>query len=331
MTIVAAEVKKYRSAEVSDAITNGGLMSNNEMISNVSENVFPDVPQSERVAGSTKFRKSFVKVENDNDETLFNTRLFLNRTSPGDDIVTIFAGTQSDTQNDITGSEDHYGAGQLNADVLAGVTSIDVLVEDDSIDRIFRVGDVIRITDKETIASGGNEEFRLIDSVSYVVDLATIGFLDPLANGYTAANTYVGSGLDVGNIVGTFDTFVVTSGGGAFDEIGQPIVVDSIGGVQDAWTLTFTSSTAYDAVGAVTGAVGSGTVASDFSPNNPAFAKPYFTVPSAGFSGTFAASDTITFNTSPAAAPVWWKRTVPASATAIAGNFVDLVINGENV
>lgn len=333
MTILAAEVKLYQAAEVSDDPTNGGLMGIIESVSNVSENIFPDVPQSERIAGSTKFRKMFVKVENPADETLFNTLIFLNQVTPGDDVITIFttADPQVDTQTDILGSENHFGSGSLNATVLAAVTSIDVLVEDDTIDTVFRVGDTFRISDKATLGGPGNTEFKLIDTVGYVANLATITFLDPLANGYSSSDTFVGSGLPVGDIVGAFDSFVVTSSAGLYDEIGNPVVVDSEGGTNEAWTLTFTSATAYDAVGSVSGAVGSGTVSSDFSPNNPDFSQPYFTLASAGFSGTYVTSDTITFNTVPSAEAVWYKRTVPAGANAIAGNFIDTIINGENV
>ena len=43
----------------------------------------------------------------------------------GDEIA-FFAGSQTNVQDDITGSEDLYGVGQLNADVTAGATSIAV-------------------------------------------------------------------------------------------------------------------------------------------------------------------------------------------------------------
>jgi len=331
MTILAAEVKFYKSAEVSDAITNGGLMSAIQSVSNVSENVFPSVPLAERTAGSTKYRKLFAKIASVSNETLQNSKIYLTQPSPGDDVVTIFAATQTDVQDDITGSEDHFGSGSLNASVLAGVTSIDVLVEDDSLDRIFRIGETIRISDQATVGGAGNEEYRELTGVSYVGDVASLSFASGLANPYDSSDSYVSSGVDAGNIVGSFDGFVVTSSAGAYDDSGSPVAVDSIAGIEDTITLTFTSATAFTAVGANAGALGSGTLGSDFSPNNADFGEPYFTLLSAGFSGTFAASDTIVFNTHPASFGIWYKRTVPSGAAALSGNTVRTMVYGENV
>jgi hypothetical protein len=333
MTILAAEVKFYHPEERSDVSTNGGRMTATESVSNTSGNLFPDVPQAERIAGSEKFRKLFLKIASAGDETLYNTLLFANQTTPGDDLVTMFLATSgaTDTQDDITGTEDHFGTGKLNASATAGATSITVLVEDDSIDRIFREDDVIRITDKQTLEDSGNEEFFTVDSLSYVGNVATIGLSDPLANNYSNTDTYVGSGLSLGDIVGEYDTFVVTSGAGDYNDVTNPIVVNSIGGVEQDWTLTFTSATNFNIVGDTLGSVGSGTVGAGASPSNPDFSEPYFTLASGGFSGTFATSDTITFTTHAAARGVWFKRTVPAGADAIASNTLELIVNGENV
>ena len=65
------------------------------------------------------------------------------------------------------------------------------------------------------------------------------------------------------------------------------------------------------------GSVGSGNIASNFAPTNPDFGAPYFTLPSAIWGGAWASGETFTFQTHPAALPLWLKRVVPAGAASI--------------
>lgn len=335
MTVLSSEIKLFKPAEVSDLASNGGRLSAVQAVTNTANNVFPDVSEAERAAGEVNYRKLFAKVENPSEEALQNTLLYLEQITPGDDMITIFVGTQTDIQSDITAdgetdSETHYGVGQLDSTVLAGVTSIDVLVEDAAAETIYRAGDTIRISDIPQLGGAGNEETRTIDSVSFVGNVATINFTGGLANGYSSADTYVSSGLPIGDIVAQFNSFVVTSAGdGAYDDTN--LTLDSVGTVEDDWTLTFTDATNFDVVGANEGAVGSGTTGGNFAPNNPDHGAPYFTLGSAGWSGTFQAGDTITFSTVPAARSFWMKRNVPAGSTAIASNLQRTLIRGETV
>lgn len=335
MPVLRAELKMYKSATINGGPTNGGLMAAVEVTSGVSNNMFPNVPQAERIAGSTLYRKLFYKVANDDDITLNNGMVYLNVNTPGDDRITFFVGTHSDVQSDVSAdnindTETHYGCGQLNADANATDTQITVLVEDNTDDTIFRNGDKIRISDMGGIDNAGNEEYHEISNVGFVANVATIDLVDPLANGYTAANTKVHSILEHGDIEATYDTFVVTSASGTYDDVANPIAMDWIGTVEDQWTLTFTSGTAYDIVGANSGNVGSGNISGGAAPVNSDFSKPYFTLQSAGFGGTWLASETITFNTHPAAVPLWLKRRIPAGASSISGNNFRIVLEGES-
>lgn len=326
MTVLDSEVKFYKSATVSDSAANGGRMGILESVTGVAQNVFPDVPETERTAGSTKYRKLFVKIENPNDEALLNTFLFLDQITPADDSMRFFAGTQTDTQNDIS-SPTLYGVGQLQATVLAGVNVIVVTVEDWAEGVIFRDTDTIRISD------GVNEEIHVINGVpSPAGNDITLTLTDNLANGYNSVDTFISSGMDIGTIQGNFDSWVETSGSGTYDEATPGnVVVDGVGGIEQDWTITFTGPSNYDLVGDTLGAVGSGTTAGNFAPNNPDFTQPYFTILSGGWGGTWANLDTITFTTHPAAEPVWYERTVPAAAAALASNFIDTVVIGESV
>lgn len=323
------ELKIYKSATVSDAAGNGGRMSNTEVISGAVANLFPVTTQSERTAGALRYRKAFFKVESDIDDVLFSPKLFVDYATVGDDIITFFPGTQIDTQATITGAEDQYGSGQLDAGVLAGATDIDVAVEDGAV-ILFRDGERIRISDKVDVNSvGGNEEFATIDGVPAVVgDVVTITLAEPLVNGYSEADTRVSSLYEPDNIEATVSDFVVTTAGsGDFDD--TELTPHSIGGIEQTWTLTWTGAAAFNIVGDTVGALGAFTNGGGAAPNNPAFGEPYFTLSTAGFSGVWAAADTIVFKTHPAAVPVWIKRVVPAGSAANANNSAIVALKGE--
>lgn len=331
MSIVAAELIWRKPAEVSDAATNGGRMTATAIPSAVKNNIWPDVPQSERTAGSTKYRKIFIHVANDDDLTLIAPRVFLLQPTPGDDRVSFIPGTQTSQQSAITGSEQRYGAGSLNANVAAGATSIAVLVEN-AADAIFADGMKIRITDKQTISGAGNEEYATISGApSYVGNVCTLTLAAALANGYSASTpSYVSSVYEPGDVKCTVDNWVETSGSGTYDEATYPVLPDNIGTIEQTWTVTFTSATAFNVSGNTVGAVGSGNTSSNFIPVNAAFGKPYFTLRSAGFGGAWAAGNTIVFQTHPAALPLVYRRDIPAGASSLSGNKMILGIDGES-
>jgi hypothetical protein len=338
MSIVRAELKVYRPVEVSDALTNGGRMTAVEIPSGVLGNLFPDAGEAERTAGSTRFRKAFYKNTNievpgggvDSGLTLSNTLVFVENFTPGDDAIYIHLGTQVDTENDLTGSEDLYGSGDLDASVSGGATSIDVAVEDGAVIQ-FRNGDLIRISDKDDIDASGTTEFAQVNGVPSILgDVVTLP-ITALVNSFTAPGTRVSAVIEFGDLTAEFDTFVVTAAGtGTYDEVSFPPEMDNIASIEQNWTLTFSDATNYTASGDTVGSVGSGTVGGDFAPTNPDFGRPYFTLRAAGFGGTFQNGDTITFHTVPASVPVWHKRIIPAGAASLAGNQAITVLRGES-
>lgn len=331
MSITASELVWRRPANSSDAGSNGGRMTHSVIPHNVKNNVWPDVNQSEREAGSTKYRKVFIHVANDDDLALIQARTFVETNTPGDDAVFIFPGTFTDTQSSITGSERLYGCAKLNANVLAGASSISVMTEGAAFNYL-RDGDKVRISDKASVdAATGNEVIATISGApSYVGNVATVTLAEPLPFGFSAANTRVSSIYYAGDVRGEVASFVRTSAGGTYDTTNYPVAVDSIGGIEQNWTVTFTSATAFSCVGDTVGAVGTGNVASTFQPTNPNFAKPYFVMPAAAFGGTYAIGDTITFTTHPAAIPLWYKRVIPAGANSLTGNRFVVGVDGES-
>ncbi len=344
MAIVDAELTMLKSSVVSDAAANGGLMDNDALVtSGVVNNVWPSVFKAERLAGSTKYRKTFLKVANDADETLYNPQMWMDIITQGDDWVTFFAGTQTDIQSGISGSEDHYGCGSLNANISAGVSVIVVDVEDTSLvpggaDEIFRDGDTIRITNKDTPSSvTGTEEDLVISGTPTVSSLeVTITIVGTTANAYNTDDntngTRIMSVYEPADILGAFSSFVdTTAGDGTYDDASYPPILDNIGTIDQTITITFTDAVNFGAVSDVAGVtLSSGAIGVDYSPNNPDFTKPYFTLETAGFADTWANGDTIVFHTSPASSAIWQKRVVPAGAASLTGNKAVVVFSGES-
>lgn len=163
MSIQSSEIKWYKSVLVNDTTANGGVMSSDEIVDGVKNNLWPDVPQAERDAGSTKYRKTFIKVANDDDLTLIDPRIFIETRTAGDDNIVLMAGSQTDTQAEADDYTRFYGAGDLDGDVAAGDGVIVVTVESGNGDggqAIFQDGDLIRISDKTGVDDvGGNSEF----------------------------------------------------------------------------------------------------------------------------------------------------------------------------
>lgn len=335
MSIVASELVWRKSAEVSDAGTNGGRMTvlAQAIASAVKNNIFPDVPQSERTAGSTKWRKVFIHVANDADLTLVAPKVFVESRTPGDDNVTFIAGTQTNTQSNIAAdSNQRYGNGQLHANVTSTATSIVVDVEDAAL-TMFAQGMKIRISDKASINGSGNEEYAVIDTVNYVGNECTLGLTTGLVNGYSASNTKVASVYEPGDVACSVTGWTEDNGSndGTYNEATYPLVLDNLGTIEQTWTVEFTGATSFTIHGDTLGQnFYSGNTGSDANPSNTNFSRPYFTLRSAGWNGTWGTGNTVQFTTHPAAIPLWYRRRVPAGASSLSGNSVIVAVDGES-
>ncbi len=337
MAIATGEIEFYKSETVDDSASNGGRMAGaaGVITSGAKNNVWPNITQAERTAGLTRYRKVFVKIANDADLIFFDCKAFVETYTGGDDNIYVFLGTQTDIQSDLTGSERLFGAGQLTADIAAGVSTFDVTLEDGG-DACFVDADLVRISDKLDVNdSGGNEEYlRLlaVGGVSIVGDVATLTLDTGVTTtyAYLAADTRVASVIEVGDVQCEWDTKSISSAAGTYDEVTYPPVMDNIGTIEQTWTFTFTSANNFDVVGDVVGSVGSGNITTDFTPNNPDFTKPYFTLDQLGWGGTWAIGDTLSFKTHPAAVPMWRKEIVPAATSSYSGNQLSVAVDGES-
>ena len=300
--------------------------------------------KAEREAGSRKYRKTFCKNENDDDLTLYYALIWLDIVTPGDDWVTIFEGTQTDTDPaTVASSEPHYGCAFLNADVAVDATAVTVNVENAELAPggaypIFRQGDKVRFTNKVTPDSpSGTEEIVTITSTPTVANdvQTTFSFTPALANPYTVAEGgRVSSILEPTSIdvVASVGTATPTTTSGTFDDSTTGnVTADNIGTIQETYTITFDDASVFTCRDAGNNVIGSGNISTTFAPQNSVFSKPLFTILAAAWGGTWAAGETVQFTTVPASVPVWQMRVVPSNCASLAGNKTTLVITGESV
>ena len=335
MPILDNEIVWRPAALMSDVMPtqNGGRMTFAQLVSGVKNNLFPDVSQSERLAGAVKWRKAFIHINSAQDTALLNARLFLDALTPAGDFVTFHPGTQTDTEDQVTSRP--YGIGTLHADAGGGATQIQVACENNSQYtslQPFRSGDLVRISDRPSTGGAGNEEWVQLTNVLYEADFATIDLAAPLANGYATANTLVSSVLEQASVVAVGSNFTLTSGTGTFDSatVGN-FVAHNKGAIDEHWTLSFFSDTGFTVSGVVVGGLPEGgSTTADFMPINPVTGTPYFTLKASAWAGTFQGGNQATFDTIPAAIPLWYRRQVPAGTFSLANDFASLAIHGES-
>ena len=335
MPILDNEIVWRPAALMSDVTPaqNGGRMTFSQLVSGVKNNLFPDVSQSERLAGAVKWRKAFIHVNSAQDTALLNVRLFLDSLTPAGDFVVFQPGTQTDTEDQIAGRP--YGIGTLYAPAVGGAAQIQVVCERNAeyaTLQPFRVGDRLRVSDRLSTGGAGNEEWVSVTGIAYGVDFATVDISPALANSYATANTLVSSSHELASAAAAVSGVSVVSGTGNFDfaTVGN-LIAHNRGAVQENWTLTFTSATTFTVSGNTVGTLASpGSVSADYAPLNPATGTPYFTIKAIGWSGSFQAGNTMSFTSQPAAIPIWYRRQVPAGTFSLANDFCSLAIHGES-
>ncbi len=323
MSIQAEELQFYRSATVSDGSLNGGRMGSATIADAVKNNIFPDPTQSERESGLTRYRKVFVAVENADDLCLGNGCVHLTQQSSGEDRVTLIEGTQRDTQAELSDPRE-YGCGTLKTAAAAGDGSFTVELE--------TAADLIQSGDTVWIGDGSNEEYFYDVTVERTDSEVTVTLAidDQLANDYAADDACAAAVFVPGDLEPGSSDWSASSDSGTYDTENSPLELNNLGCVEDDWTLTFTSSSAFDVSGAYTGKLASGSISADYAPSNADAGEAYFTLPMAGWGGSWVSGDVVTFSTYPAAAAFWLKQVVPAGAAANGAVTFGLRLAGES-
>jgi hypothetical protein len=338
MGVDVLEVKLFKALVNSDASSNGGRESYNEIISGLMNNLFPNISHAERVAGKIRYRKMFLHNTDDEQFWLFNSRFWIDKISTAEDYFRIATGTPTDTQADVAGY-DFVGTGRLTEVRTAGQSQVKVNFGDTDLVGVIGIGDPLYITNLKSIDDTGHyDEFNEIAGISWAGSVATIDLVDPLQHSYPISYddggatyyTRIGVYLALGDLYGYADGHVVTSGAGTYASGLHPVEGDNESSVEDSITVTFTSTTAFTVAGTYLGSLGAGNISSDFAPTNPSTGRPYFTIPKEGWGGTWAPGDTLEFDTHPASAAIWVKEVVPAGAEAFSNNVVEVAFYGES-
>lgn len=322
MSIAASEIKFYKAQNNTDLDGNGGVISTTRVNSNVLNNLFPNVTNTERVAGLTRYRKFFMRNENNADLTLQSAAIWISELSDGQDYFRLHIGTDTDVQSAADDYTNWYGSGLLAQSVGSGESQL--VVDYDAADGVFSGEEIwLRLDD-----TSGEVDVRVQGTPSWVGSQATINISGEVGRNFTQTVTVVSTKLSLSDIEATSNSWVETSSSGTYDESSYPVVLYNVGTVTDSWTITFTDATNFTCSGASTGSVGSGSTASDFQPVNGA--SYYFKIDKDGWGGTWANGDTVTFNTVHAGKAVWVKEIVPAAASTQVNNSVELEWEGES-
>jgi len=197
MPVTQEDIKLVKSEVVSDTDNNGGRMGTILVVSDVKNNVWPDIFQAERLNGVVKYRKLFVHNRATDGSAVVAPKIWLDNVTPAEGYAYIAAGTQTDTQADfILNPVKIFGCGTLSTDVTVGGTVLVVEIEDeqlmsDSLNSIFRVGDTIRVTDKEVVdATSGNEDLLPVAQVDYSGSGTSVTIRSKPSNSWQASTSY---------------------------------------------------------------------------------------------------------------------------------------------
>ncbi|MHA3082122.1 hypothetical protein ACX1NX_02845 [Acinetobacter sp. ANC 5383] len=171
----------------------------------------------------------------------------------------------------------------------------------------------------------------------------TLTFTKPVTHSYSAADTIVGSVLQIGDMQARYanlfmqqtwsniwaDTSTGTSISAKYNDSIYPLVMTNKGSIQERWAIVFTSATSFNCVGEYSGTVGSGTINSDFAPNNPVTNEPYFIMKAAGWGAGWATGNAVRFNTIAANYPIWVIRTVQQSEYTTLSDEFQIMLHGD--
>lgn len=322
MAITANEILWKKSALTSKTTPaqNGGRLGSEIITTAVKNNIFPDVSQAARLAGQVDYRKVFVHVASADEAELVNGRFYLVSKTPADSFLTMHAGTQTDVETTIASARP-YGVANPSEAITGGNAVITLAGEHASYETLepFRTGDTI------VLVEGSSVELAEISDVTYSNASMVVSLTNALAGSFTTA-AVVSSCIENASLMATATTPVVTSTAGMCGAI----TARNKGGIEQVWTLTFTSANSYTVTGDTAGLLSSaGNVSADYSPVNPITSTPYFTVPEAMLTGTFATADTIVFTTHPAAQPLWCARHIPVNCGSLSNDGATLAYTAE--
>jgi hypothetical protein len=309
----------FRPAVAMGGASNGGVMGSSLIAPSAKNAVFPDVRGSERTSGSTMHRKVFIHFAYaDNVSAALDVKIVPWQDTDSADWVVMRQGTLSDVESGVSFSTRCVGAAVLTTGAAIGDTTLQVQAAARGGETLYLPSDVLLLTNKANINdTSGLEQYVTVDSVT-VVDAPAGRYALTLSAALTqalSAGVRVLGVLAAGDVRASAALGTVTSASAGTMLIGQ-LGCRGSSTISQTWTLTFTTNTDYQVLGAEVGSVGGSNVSSSFAPVNAALGGPYFTLPASAWVGSFTAGDVVTFTTAPAAVALWLTRTVPAGCAS---------------
>jgi len=315
--------------------------------SGVVQNVFPHVTSAQRAAGLDTYKKTFAGLTNTDNLPLLDPEDYHDAPtiSPNDYMVKWLSG-QRTTEAGLAAemaTADLVGTAYLKNNIVIDALTLVVTVKNAALlpggaKDIFKDGYKIKVCSHTTaLATNGAEEVKTISGtptfsgldVTITVTVAFVNAFTASTAPYSQSSVRVSSLIEPGDIEPTATTPVKTSTSGTVDFSTYPLILDNAGTVDEDWTITFTDATNFTLSGDSLGSKGGEVIGNNFTPNNTDFTRPYFTLESGVWGGTWQAGDTVTFTTHPARVPIGQLRVVPAGSASLANNKCTQVLSGE--
>lgn len=194
-----------------------------------------------------------------------------------------------------------------------------------------------------TMPLSANYRYQDMSLISDVQINGTLTFSKQVTHAYSAEDTIVGSVLQIGDMQARYANLFMqetwssvwsdesenTSISAAYNDSIYPLVMTNKGSIQERWAIVFTSPTSFKCVGEYSGTVGTGTINSDFAPNNPVTNEPYFTIKADGWGTGWATGNAVRFNTIAANYPIWVIRTVQQSEYTTLSDEFQIMLRGD--
>ena len=268
----------------------------------------PAVSVENQASGITNIRKAFVKITDISNPIITKALVYLRKEN---DLPDTYALLTHGTQTDIVSAMESrkYSTGKLTSDVSVLATSLSITFHPEIIaDDVIKAGDTIIIT------NGTLTNKAVVSSTTPSANQTDIVFSPALSNSFLAADTFVASCILTENLSATIDnidkSLLTTT---TFDN--AALESNSIGGIEQTITVTMLTASTFLVESDVLTELPNGSVGADYAPLNPAFFEPYFRINSSGWGGTSVANESFSFQTHPAAIPVFVSHITDAGAT----------------
>jgi hypothetical protein len=167
MAILAGDIRLFKSQVMLDTTDGGGMITANEVVDGVENNMFPDISELDRTYGRVALRKVFAAVNTDNVDTYLGSHAIITKPPADPNVsVTLFSTEDwADVRTDARSRMESYLArgprlsGQLLGTQLAGQKSIAMIFR---LGRVYPdVGDALVLVNDEGLAGEKSQFIRI--------------------------------------------------------------------------------------------------------------------------------------------------------------------------